>query len=130
MDARAPGLSPSDVIAAVVRPEIRVLAAYVVAKAPGMIKLDAMESPFPLPEAIRDRIAAAVAAVPVNRYPDGGAAEVKAALRAALGLPDSAALILGNGSDELIQIVTTALARPGATVVAPEHASPRPRSGR
>jgi histidinol-phosphate aminotransferase len=41
-------------------------------------------------------------------------------LRAALGLPDSAALILGNGSDELIQIVTSTLARPGAVMLAPE----------
>jgi histidinol-phosphate aminotransferase len=120
MDARVPGATPADVIAAVVRPEIRALAAYVVAKATGMIKLDAMESPFPLPEAIRARIAAAVAAVPVNRYPDGGAAEVKVALRTALGLQDSTALILGNGSDELIQIVTSTLARPGAVMLVPE----------
>jgi histidinol-phosphate aminotransferase len=120
MDRRAPGTTPADVVAAVVRPEIRALTAYVVAKAPGMIKLDAMESPFPLPEAVRARVAQAVATVPVNRYPDGAAAGVKAALRAALGLPDSAALILGNGSDELIQIVTSTLARPGAVMLAPE----------
>ena len=55
------------------RPEIRALTAYAVAKAPGMIKLDAMENPFPLPAAVRAKVAAAVAAVPVNRYPDGGA---------------------------------------------------------
>jgi histidinol-phosphate aminotransferase len=30
------------------------------------------------------------------------------------------ALLLGNGSDEIIQILTTAVARPGATVLAPE----------
>ena len=120
MTDRAPGPAPADVIAAVVRPEIRALTAYAVAKAPGMIKLDAMENPFPLPDPVRARVAAAVAAVPVNRYPDGGADGVKAALRAALGIPDTAALILGNGSDELIQIVTSALARPGAVMLAPE----------
>jgi histidinol-phosphate aminotransferase len=91
-----------------------------VAKASGMVKLDAMENPFPLPEAVRARIAAAVAAVPVNRYPEGPADGVKRALRAALGLPDSLGLIVGNGSDELIQIVTSALARPGAVMLAPE----------
>jgi histidinol-phosphate aminotransferase len=120
MSDRTPGPAPADVVAAVVRPEIRALTAYAVAKAPGMIKLDAMENPFPLPDPVRARIAAAVAAVPVNRYPDGSADGVKAALRAALGIPDTAALILGNGSDELIQIVTSALARPGAVMLAPE----------
>jgi histidinol-phosphate aminotransferase len=112
--------APADFVAAVVRPEIRGLAAYAVARARGMIKLDAMENPFPSPEALRAKIAAAVADVPVNRYPDGGAEAVKAALRASLGIPESLDLILGNGSDELIQIIATTVARPGATMLAPE----------
>ena len=56
------------------RPEIRALTAYEVARADGMIKLDAMENPYRLPPAVRAKVAAAVADVPVNRYPDGGAA--------------------------------------------------------
>ena len=40
-----------------------------------MIKLDAMENPYPLPPDVRAKIAAAVADVPVNRYPDGGRRE-------------------------------------------------------
>jgi histidinol-phosphate aminotransferase len=112
--------TPAQRVAATVRPEIRELTAYAVAKAPGMIKLDAMENPFPLPEPLRARLAAAVAAVPVNRYPDGDATDVKAALRHSLGIPDLLGLIVGNGSDELIQIITSALARPGATMLAPE----------
>ena len=111
--------TPADFVAAVVRPEIRGLSAYAVAHAQGMVKLDAMENPFPLPEALRAKIAAAVAAVPVNRYPDGGAGAVKAALRTSLRLPESLDLILGNGSDELIQIITTMVANPGATMLAP-----------
>lgn len=112
--------TPADYVAAVVRPEIRTLAAYAVPHAEGMIKLDAMESPFPLPEPVRAKVAAAVAAVPVNRYPDGGAAAVKAALRAAFAIPATLELVLGNGSDELIQIVATAVAKPGASMLAPE----------
>jgi len=111
--------TPADFVAAVVRPEIRGLSAYAVAHPQGMVKLDAMENPFPLPEALRAKIAAAVAAVPVNRYPDGGAGAVKAALRTSLRLPESLDLILGNGSDELIQIITTMVANPGATMLAP-----------
>lgn len=111
---------PADIVAAVVRPEIRALSAYAVADARGLIKLDAMENPFPLPEAIRTKIAAVLKDVAVNRYPDGAARAVKAALRATLSLPDSAGLVLGNGSDELIQIITSAVAKPGATMLAPE----------
>jgi len=110
----------AEFVAAVVRPEVRALRAYTVARADGMIKLDAMELPYPPSAAIRAKIAAAVAAVPVNRYPDGGASTVKAALRESLALPDSLGLIVGNGSDELIQIVTSALARPGAAMLAPD----------
>jgi histidinol-phosphate aminotransferase len=116
----APGATIPERVAATVRPEILALTKYAVAKAPGMIKLDAMESPFPLPEAVRAKVAAAAARVPVNRYPDGGADALKAALIQAFGLPGSASVILGNGSDELIQLITMALARPGAAMVAPE----------
>ncbi|MET0204103.1 MAG: histidinol-phosphate transaminase [Casimicrobiaceae bacterium] len=112
--------APSDFVTAVVRPEIRALTAYAVAHADGLIKLDAMENPYALPPAVRAKIAAAVAAVPVNRYPDGGAAAVKAALREAFAIPQALGIVLGNGSDELIQMLTVAVAAPGVTIMAPE----------
>ena len=107
-------------VAATVRAEVRALTAYRVAKADGLIKLDAMESPYAPTPALRERVARAVAAVPINRYPDGPAQAVKDALRTALGLPADVALMVGNGSDEILQIVTTAVARPGAVIVAPD----------
>ena len=107
-------------VAATIRPEIRALSVYPVAKAEGLIKLDAMENPFGLPAQVRAQIAAAVANVAINRYPDGGATNVKAALRQSLALPDDVGLVLGNGSDELLQMLTTVIARPGAVVVAPD----------
>ena len=106
--------------AAVLRPEIRALTPYAVAKADGAIKLDAMENPYPLPAAVRARIAAAVADVAINRYPDGGGDAVKAALRQAYGIPAAAGVLLGNGSDEIIQMLACALARPGAAMLAPD----------
>ena len=112
--------APSDFVAAVVRPEIRKLTAYEVTPAAGLIKLDAMEVPYPLPPEVRAKIAAAVAEVPVNRYPDGGAANVKAALREAFAIPESFGLVLGNGSDELIQMLTVAVAARDATIMAPD----------
>ena len=112
--------SAADRVTAVVRPEIRALAAYPVAKAEGMVKLDAMENPYPLPGPVRARLDAALSRVAVNRYPDGGADAVKTALSHALRIPDGQGVLLGNGSDELIHIITLALARPGAVVLAPE----------
>ena len=107
-------------VAATVRADVRALHAYAVAKADGMIKLDANESPYGLPEAVRQKLATALAGVPLNRYPDGGADAVREALRATLGLSDEVALVLGNGSDEILQLLTTAVAQPGATVLAPD----------
>ena len=112
--------SPAEIAAAVIRPEIRALTAYAVARADGMIKLDAMEVPYRLPAEVAAKVAAAVAAVPVNRYPDGSGEIVQRALRDAFGIPESLGLLLGNGSDELLQILTVAVARPGVTVMAPE----------
>ena len=37
-----------------------------------------------------------------------------------MGVPDGMELLLGNGSDELIQIVAMALARPGAVMLGVE----------
>ncbi len=119
----SPAVSAEDVAArvkAVIRPKIRALAAYPVAKAVGMIKLDAMENPYGLSGEARAEIAAAVANARLNRYPDGPGDEVKTALRRSLSLPDDVALILGNGSDELLQMLTAAVAKPGAVVMAPD----------
>jgi histidinol-phosphate aminotransferase len=124
-DPRVPGLAADDRdvaarVGATVRPEVRALTAYHVAKADGFIKLDANESPYPLPAALRAKLATAIAGVALNRYPDGPGDGVKAALRVAHHLPDDAGVVLGNGSDELLQLITTAVATTGAAIVAPE----------
>jgi histidinol-phosphate aminotransferase len=108
--------SPRDLV----REEIFALKAYPVAPATGMIKLDAMENPYRLPEPLREEIARLVAALPINRYPDPTAPELKARLREVFEIPRESGLMIGNGSDEIIQIVSQALARPGATLLAPE----------
>jgi histidinol-phosphate aminotransferase len=102
------------------RPEIVALDAYHVAPAAGLVKLDAMENPYRLPADIAARMGERLAAVEVNRYPDPTAARLKAALRDAMQVPEPLELLLGNGSDEVIRIISLALARPGACVVAPE----------
>ena len=107
-------------VKATIRPKIRALAAYPVAKATGMIKLDAMENPYGLSGEARAEIAAAVANARINRYPDGSGDEVKAALRQSLALAADVGLLLGNVSDEILQMLTAVVAKPGAVVLAPD----------
>lgn len=107
-------------VKAIVRPKIRAMHAYPVAKATGLVKLDAMENPYGLSGEARAEIAAAVANARINRYPDGGGEEVKSALRRSLGLGADVGLVLGNGSDEILQLLTLLVAKPGAVVLAPD----------
>ena len=108
-------------IARFVSPWVRDLTPYHVADASGLIKLDAMENPFPLPATLREQWNDAIARTELNRYPDPHSTELKAAWRASLALPDSLAMILGNGSDELIHLLCLAVAgMPGAKVLSPE----------
>ena len=106
----------------IIRTEVLSLSAYHVPPASGMVKLDAMENPYSLPDRLRDDIAHLVATAPINRYPDASAASLKAMLRAALEVPDGMEIMLGNGSDEIIQIIALACARPGATLLSVEPA--------
>ena len=108
--------SPDEII----RDEIRALKAYHVPDSKGMVKLDAMENPYRLPETLRAKIAGLVDQAALNRYPDPGAGELKARLREALGVPGGMELLLGNGSDELIQMLVLATGRPGAVVMGVE----------
>jgi len=109
----------TDLVNRLVRPEIRALKAYHVPAADGFIKLDAMENPYVLPESLKDAWLKVLREVPINRYPDPSAAALRARLKNALTVPAGMEVLLGNGSDELIQIVLMGVARPGACVLAP-----------
>jgi histidinol-phosphate aminotransferase len=102
------------------RPEIRALQAYHVADATGMIKLDAMENPYRWPAELLDQWQRYLSKAELNRYPDPDAQILDKALRRAQGIPDAAGLLLGNGSDELIQLIMLSIAGPGRVIMAPE----------
>lgn len=102
-----------------VRPEILAARAYPVPEAAGMVKLDAMENPFPLPEALRRELADQLARVELNRYPEPTGRKVRALLAEKMQVPSGMELLLGNGSDDLIQMITLTLARPGAVMMFP-----------
>ena len=94
------------------RSSLAELKAYRVPPEPPPIKLDANESPWPLPEDARRTLAEALAALPLHRYPDGLARGLRSALAAHLDAPEEG-LLLGVGSDECITMLYGGLAKPG-----------------
>jgi len=107
-------------VARLIRPEIRELTAYSVPDATGFVKLDAMENPWPWPGELRQAWFDALRDVTLNRYPDPGARKLIPVLREAMGVPEGAALLLGNGSDELIQMIMMVVSGSSRCVMAPE----------
>ena len=103
-----------------IRPEIRALNAYHVADPGDMIKLDAMENPYHMPEALMGEWLELVQQAEINRYPDPAAKSLSKVLIDYMEVPENNSIILGNGSDELIQIMAMAVAQPGRKILAPE----------
>ncbi|MEN8170275.1 MAG: histidinol-phosphate transaminase [Pseudomonadota bacterium] len=103
-----------------IRSEIRDIAAYHVPDPGDLIKLDAMENPYSWPEEMLDEWQGMVRDIPVNRYPDPSAKALTLGLRRAMGVPDDMGVMLGNGSDEIIQILALALGGAKRVVLAPE----------
>lgn len=97
-----------------IRPEVRALSAYHVPDPGEMIKLDAMENPYQWPDDLVDQWLEVIRDVELNRYPDPGARVLKQHLREAMDVPDESEVLLGNGSDELIQMIMMAMAGKGA----------------
>ena len=104
----------------VIRDDVRAMRAYAVPDATGLIKLDAMENPFPLPPELARELGERLSQVALNRYPPADPARFKRHLAEVAQLPAGQALMLGNGSDELIHLMIQACARHdalGAAVV-------------
>jgi histidinol-phosphate aminotransferase len=87
--------------------------------ASNIVKLASNENPRGPSPAVRAAIAAATDEV--CRYPDGDAFELKAALSARLRVSPFQ-LVLGNGSNDVLELVTQAFLRPGDHAVYARHA--------
>ena len=107
-------MSLTDKIKTFIRPEIRALSAYHVPDPGDMIKLDAMENPYQWPDDLVDQWLEVIRDVELNRYPDPSARVLKQHLRESMDVPDESEVLLGNGSDELIQMIMMAMAGKGA----------------
>ena len=107
-----------------IRDDIKAMSAYRIADLPeGFIKLDAMESPYHpfarFPELSNEWLRL-IAQAQIHLYPNPAASGLQETLRKAFNIPESAAIALGNGSDELIQFLTLLVAQSGATMLAVE----------
>ena len=87
------------------RSDIQDIKAYHVPKSENIIKLDAMESPFLVPKDLMKSYLSYLSEAALNRYPDAGAEEVQQTLRLLMDIPNELGVLLGNGSDELIQLM-------------------------
>ena len=101
------------------RQDVQSMHAYAIQPSAGLVKLDAMENPFRLPEALQRELGERLGRVAINRYPVGCVADVITALSAFVKLPAGCKLMLGNGSDELISLLALACDVPGAAILAP-----------
>lgn len=119
-EPNASSLGAQDLVLRLIRPEIRELSAYHVPEAASLVKLDAMENPYPWPPELVEAWLAELRDAQVNRYPDPRCAELKQRLRHTLEIPSELGLLLGNGSDELIQLVACTLRDSGRVVLAPQ----------
>ena len=108
-----------DILQKVFRQDVQAMHAYAVQDSTGMVKLDAMENPYQLPPALQAELGQRLGALAINRYPGARVDELRAALGCHVGLPSGHALMLGNGSDELISLLALACALPCASVLAP-----------
>lgn len=99
-------------LAARVPAALRASSAYHVPKPARIVaKLDANELPYPLPAELRAQLGAALAEVPLERYPDPQAARLRGILARQLGVSGEQ-LVFGNGSDELIAMLCNAFPGP------------------
>lgn len=106
--------------AKLIRDDIRALSAYHVPPAKGLIKLDAMENPYVWSDELRKQWLEQLNQYSVNRYPDANAQTVKDKLRDVMHISKEHDILLGNGSDEIIQLLAMAVAKPGSVILAPE----------
>ena len=114
-------VSPStvDSVLAQIRPSVRDRSEYVVDAPSGIdVKINQNESPFDLPDALKEELLSAFEQVEFNRYPTEQPDRLRHALAEYDGV-DPESIIVGNGSNEITYTFGLALLDPGAPVVLP-----------
>jgi len=91
----------------IIKKEVLSQEAYPTEERSFRIKLDANENPYPLPPSLKRLIFERLESVSLNRYPAPGSPGLRADFARYYGV-DEEMVLIGNGSDELIQILLTA----------------------
>jgi histidinol-phosphate aminotransferase len=99
-----------------VRSTVRPLAAYGPPRDPAAVPLHLNESPSDLPDDLKRALAAQILASDWSKYPITDGARLAADLAQAYGV-DPAGILVGNGSNELLQLLLLACVEPGDVVV-------------
>jgi histidinol-phosphate aminotransferase len=102
-----------------IKPRIRELGAYSLRHREALIKLNQNESPYDVPQELKRALWERLASRSWNRYPPFVASDFIAAVAETTGWPAEGVLV-GNGSNELIQALLATVVQPGVAVVAPE----------
>jgi histidinol-phosphate aminotransferase len=102
-----------------IRQDVQSMHAYAIQDSTGMVKLDAMENPFSLPPALQQQLGERLGALALNRYPGERINVLRAKLAKYAQMPEGFDIMLGNGSDELITLLSVACDVPGASFLAP-----------
>jgi histidinol-phosphate aminotransferase len=111
--------SLSDRMSRYLRADVQGMHGYAVQPSAGFVKVDTMENPFRLPPALRRQLGERLADVALNRYPAERGDVLRAELAKHANMPEGCDIMLGNGSDELISLLTLAADVPGNVVMAP-----------
>ena len=109
----------SDRMSRYLRADVQGMHGYAVQPSAGFVKVDTMENPFRLPPALRKALGERLAEVALNRYPAERGDVLRAELAKHANMPAGCDIMLGNGSDELISLLTLAADVPGNVVLAP-----------
>ena len=102
-----------------IRPEIRSFIPYNANQQPYKIKLDANESPFNMPQSARQKLAEFILNNPeLNLYPDTDSVKLRKVLSEHWSV-DYNKIIVGTGSDQLIQVIANVFIGRGYKVLYP-----------
>ena len=99
--------------------KMKVLRPYQAENVDCKIKLHANENSFTTPKEIKVLFEKILREVDLNRYPDPDCRGLKTILSKRLGV-SSKSLVIGNGSDELIQFLLQIFCGPGETIAFPD----------
>jgi histidinol-phosphate aminotransferase len=102
-----------------VKPAVRSLSAYTLARREAPVKINQNENPWDLPEAVKRRVLEKALRRPWSRYPDFDSHELREALARFAGWRADG-ILAGNGSNELIEALLLVTVGAGTRVVIPE----------